>query len=1365
MKNFTVEFIFFENKKKQTTSSGGFLSQKKISAFILLLFLIIAQSALAQTTLIDPATAGGFEQGTTLSLNGWTEVNGTQTNKWMVGTATKYAGSNSAYVSNNNSLNQFSSNNNTGSTSHFYRDIVVPPNQTNITLSFYVKSNIEQNLDWGSLNFFDLITYGLLYILYGGDNDSFIEFLDSQGIDYSDWISMSDRLLVYTSPVTVTPVAGAPASPSSTLTGATLIYSQNINYSAYTLITIPLNVNLSGTTVRLIFTWQNDYGTENQPPASVDNISLVSFAPGDYRSIQNGNWKDASTWEKSTDGGLNWTAATTAPTIKDKVTVQSPHTVTIESGTASQALSLTVNGMLINRESITTTGAIVFNGGSTYQHDRNGGIIPDATWNLSSNCIITGITTSAPAAFQLSLVQSFGNFQWNCVSQNADVSLDGKLTDVRSDLTISGTGTKSVALGGAVGNLTVGGNFTQTNGNFIVSNSAARTMSVAGDFSLSGGTCNLSSGNNNTIVNVAQNFSFTGGILTESGTSTNSIVNFNGTDVQTFVSGGTLQYIVNFAILSGAIVDFGTSVISAGSSGSFILNNGGSIKTANPGGITTSGAAGSIQLTGTRTYSDGANYEYNGTSPQNTGSGLAQNKPGMVVISNHINSNFDGGGNVIAKNGVTFTENTTMDYLAIESGSFVNLGDVNQVNPSNGDHYATGLFLGENAYDEGRFGGAGSEWLPPEYIRTDYFGSNTGILTLTSGTSTTYSVTTNLTIDCGIESIDVEVWGGGGAGATRSSNGQGGGGGGGAYSRKENISITAGEKYIITVGGGANQGNAYGADSYFTKNTSPQPLPAPLVLAKGGNSALLNTQTGAAGGSASAGIGDFKFSGGNGANGNSSYGGGGGGSSAGSAANGSNANQRIGGIAPTDGGKGGDGKNASSSGNGNPGSSPGGGAGGANKNNGNSRNGGKGGDGQAIITYHYNPAIMPGAIQPVCQGITSVSLPYSLTNCLIPDKYIIIYSNEAQAAGFVNVILEPLTGSPIALTVPADASAGSYQGSIIGWDKETNSFGNPQPITVTINESIWTGLTDTDWNKPGNWSCNLVPTKYSNVTIPVVANLPVIELTSGTYPVAECKSITINSGAKLTIKGSLTVYNKMNNNAGVDGLIIKSGEGVANVPNGSLIFKKPDVNNAVPATVEMYSIAFRDAAATTNKYKWQFFGIPVTSVTASPTFDGSWVRYYDETGVGQFDKWKYVTNGDVLTPFTGYEITQDVGKKIIFQGNLVVGSKTISLPRTSGVYNSGYYILSNSYTAGIEIKNITFTNIEETIYIYNTGSFTDWENHLNTSGTAPGQYWSVPKNTAPALYPAISSMQGFMIKPIGASGPGSIQYKYESTLR
>ena len=44
-----------------------------------------------------------FESGSGTTLSNWTFANGSQTNKWHVGTATSYTGSRAAYISNNNS--------------------------------------------------------------------------------------------------------------------------------------------------------------------------------------------------------------------------------------------------------------------------------------------------------------------------------------------------------------------------------------------------------------------------------------------------------------------------------------------------------------------------------------------------------------------------------------------------------------------------------------------------------------------------------------------------------------------------------------------------------------------------------------------------------------------------------------------------------------------------------------------------------------------------------------------------------------------------------------------------------------------------------------------------------------------------------------------------------------------------------------------------------------------------------------------------------------------------------------------------------------------------------------------------------------
>ncbi len=201
-----------------------------VLGFVMLLLWRTGFIANGQTVLVDPAGDGGFENGTTFSANGWTEVND-NTNYWVVGTDTKYSGNRSAYITNNGTTNNY--NINTDQTSHFYRDITVPAGESKITLSFYIK-----------------------------------------GIGEAGY----DRLLIYTAPITVTPTAGTPAQWSTNFPGATLVYTQTNTISNYALVTFDLDPSFAGTSFRLIFTWQNDNNTGSPPPVSVDNIKITSCA-------------------------------------------------------------------------------------------------------------------------------------------------------------------------------------------------------------------------------------------------------------------------------------------------------------------------------------------------------------------------------------------------------------------------------------------------------------------------------------------------------------------------------------------------------------------------------------------------------------------------------------------------------------------------------------------------------------------------------------------------------------------------------------------------------------------------------------------------------------------------------------------------------------------------------------------------------------------------------------------------------------------------------------------------------------------------------------------------------------------------------
>ena len=385
-------------------------------------------------------------------------------------------------------------------------------------------------------------------------------------------------------------------------------------------------------------------------------------------SVATGNWNATSTWS-ATSGGAS---GASVPTTGDTVTVEGGHTVTVNANTASlgsltisagntlsvsanytvSATTITLNGTYVNNSTGTITVTTMTVGSSgTYQLNADGGTIPTATWSTGSTCAITGYatTTGNPTGYATSFGQSFANFTWNCPNQTGVISSGGALTNVNGNFTVASTGTGSLALGNNnSGNLAVGGNFSQTGGTFIGSEGAARTITIAGSFSLTSGTFNLSSSAtaaNAVVVDVAGNFTQTGGTLTETGSTTGSGIVFNGTSTQTYTSGGTVANTISFTVNSGATVvmasgstvtvnsgatmtvtgtfDCGTGTAVSGA-GSFVVTSAATatLRVGSVNGIVAAGtASGNIQTT-TRTYNTGANYVYNGTAGQATGTGL-----------------------------------------------------------------------------------------------------------------------------------------------------------------------------------------------------------------------------------------------------------------------------------------------------------------------------------------------------------------------------------------------------------------------------------------------------------------------------------------------------------------------------------------------------------------------------------------------------------------------------------------------------------------------------------------------------------------------------------------------------------------------
>jgi hypothetical protein len=409
-----------------------------------------------------------------------------------------------------------------------------------------------------------------------------------------------------------------------------------------------------------------------------DSRNVFCAISGDYRSLTSGNWNATATWQ--TYNGSAWIAASATPTSANGViTILTGHTVTVTAAvTVDQVIinsggviaintattmtlangtgtDLDVTGILKSAGTVTISASatIVYQSGGKYQHNftTSAGTIPAATWSSGSTCEVIGYTTNTAAT--AGVAQSFYDFTWNCPSQTAKVTLTGLLATVTNNFAMTSTGTGSLRLATAQSTtLTVSGNFTQTAGTIYLNTTGSETINVTGNYLLSGGSFNMtdaSSGNpilnvtgNFTIsngtfnlssyasgtaglgigtLNLYGNFSLTGGTLTETAASVGyGTIFFKKTGTQTFTfSGGTLSNSIDFTVNSGSLLSPGTDIITGRN---FTLSSGGAIYITSPAGITSSGATGGVQSTGTRTLSTGGDYFFIGSSAQVTGSGF-----------------------------------------------------------------------------------------------------------------------------------------------------------------------------------------------------------------------------------------------------------------------------------------------------------------------------------------------------------------------------------------------------------------------------------------------------------------------------------------------------------------------------------------------------------------------------------------------------------------------------------------------------------------------------------------------------------------------------------------------------------------------
>ena len=496
----------------------------------------------------------------------------------------------------------------------------------------------------------------------------------------------------------------------------------------------------------------------------VDAGGTLSISSGKTLTIANGTGDDLTI-----NGTLNITGTLANNASSDMVVAGN---VTLLSGGANNLNSsshITINnGGRYKRQDATmttTTGIWTINSGGTFQQDIDGGSLPLATWNPNSTCEVTGVTVTKPS----NLIQSFYNFTWNSPNQTSAENLQGDLSSISGDFNFISSGTGLVRLGQPENyNMSIGGNlnmqggslfactkstgctinitgnYVQTGGTFGGTDASLAgekalgvpTINVTGDFSISAGTFDMtqnfgtSSGNGIATLNLSGNFSQTGGTITETATTTTTYgygrIYFAKVGTQTFSkTAGTMSNTLHITVNSSSVLDMGTSYPTGG--GNFTLMSGGGLNLGSPNGITQSSASGNVQVTGTRSYSTGGDYTYNGASAQVTGDGL----PSTIHNLTFNNSS-----------GSTLTASTSVsNALTFTSGNLTTSNDTLTLGTST-------AVLGTLTRTSGQVVGAFRRWIAaaatsnilfPVGTTADYKGANISYTTAptTGGTITT----------------------------------------------------------------------------------------------------------------------------------------------------------------------------------------------------------------------------------------------------------------------------------------------------------------------------------------------------------------------------------------------------------------------------------------------------------------------------------------------------------------------------------------------------------------------------------------------------------------------------------------------------
>jgi hypothetical protein len=473
--------------------------------------------------------------------NSFTLVNDLQTNKWMVGTATVYGGTKSAYISNNNGTSNALTPT-SPSIVHMYRDVTFPVFEA-CTLWYYRKGKADAN---------NLLT---------------------------TWI-------VETS---LTPTAGNEPS------GSYSRYTSNFDNWGRAYHVIP--AANSGTTKRLVFTWKNDGSSGTNPPIAVDDIVIVATnsKPGEtpFKDVSDGTGGTTATYTTSmateamngyryrsivkNNNGLPIASISATLTVigtipKNYIINGSGTTFTatksgLTVGTANQSISNVIAA--IRTDAAGNDCTIQFGSGNSTLDIGSNNITFDVsglqTWGLitltgkitssNTNTISLSNGSSIESTADIANTNASGRAIYN--NSTGAVNIRGGTVSAATGVAVYNVSTGKITVSGTATKVT-SANVTSTSGTIVIATNGTET---AERLTIIGGTVENTAGNANARAiynNSTGAVNISGG--TVSATSSGRAIHNNSTGTVT-ISGGTVSVPAGYAVYS---MDANSSVVLGG---------------------------------------------------------------------------------------------------------------------------------------------------------------------------------------------------------------------------------------------------------------------------------------------------------------------------------------------------------------------------------------------------------------------------------------------------------------------------------------------------------------------------------------------------------------------------------------------------------------------------------------------------------------------------------------------------------------------------------------------------------------------------------------------------------------------------------